>query len=149
MIGNGPPGRHQRLGRHLTAKGAQRSSLMALTAKDVLFDELQREQLDEGREVPRTVVHPRNLSDACCFGHAACPPRVPAPPEFRSLQGRAARGPQEEDAVRAVRVTTLDGPAAVEFVEVAEPTPSGSQVLIEVHAAGVTFPDLLMTRGEY
>jgi len=51
--------------------------------------------------------------------------------------------------VQAVRVTTLDGPAAVEIVDVPEPTPSGNQVLIDVHAAGVTFPDLLMTRGEY
>jgi NADPH:quinone reductase len=51
--------------------------------------------------------------------------------------------------VQAVRVTTLDGPAAVEILDVPEPTPTGSQVLIEVHAAGLTFPDLLMTRGEY
>lgn len=71
---------------------------------------------------------------------------------FRSLQGRAsvsAVAPQKEDAVQAVRVTTLDGPAAVEIVDVPEPAPSGNAVLIDVHAAGVTFPDLLMTRGEY
>ncbi|WP_024795948.1 NADPH:quinone oxidoreductase family protein [Tomitella biformata] len=50
--------------------------------------------------------------------------------------------------MRAVRITSLDGPSAVEFLEVAEPESHG-QVVIDVHAAGLTFPDVLQTRGLY
>ena len=38
---------------------------------------------------------------------------------------------------------------AVEYGEVPDPVMDPSQVLIEVHAAGITFPDVLMTRGRY
>jgi NADPH:quinone reductase len=51
--------------------------------------------------------------------------------------------------VRAVQVVRLDGPDAVEVSDVDEPTASGDQVLIDVEAAGVVFPDLLLTRGQY
>jgi NADPH:quinone reductase len=51
--------------------------------------------------------------------------------------------------VRAVQVVRLDGPGAVEVNEVDEPKAGGDQVLIDVEAAGVVFPDLLLTRGEY
>jgi NADPH2:quinone reductase len=50
--------------------------------------------------------------------------------------------------VRAVHISTLDGPSALELVEVDEPTGEG-MVLIDVHAAGVTFPEVLQSRGEY
>ncbi len=50
--------------------------------------------------------------------------------------------------MRAVQVVRLDGPEAVEVNEVEEPK-AGDQVLIDVEAAGVVFPDLLLTRGEY
>jgi NADPH2:quinone reductase len=50
--------------------------------------------------------------------------------------------------VRALQVTSLDGPDAVELVDVPEPQ-AGDQVLIEVHAAGVSFPDVLQARGLY
>ena len=46
-----------------------------------------------------------------------------------------------------LQVTTLDGPAAVNCTDVPEP-PEGSLV-IDVKAAGVGFPDLLMTKGEH
>lgn len=49
--------------------------------------------------------------------------------------------------MRGVRVTRLDGPDAVEVAEVDEPT--GAGVVIDVHAAGVAFPDALLTRGLY
>ena len=52
------------------------------------------------------------------------------------------------DAVRAVQVTTLDGPSAVQVVEVPEPDATG-KVLVDVHVAGVNYPDVLMTRGAY
>src|SRR3712207_4096947 len=50
--------------------------------------------------------------------------------------------------MRAVHITKLEGPSAVEVVEVDEP-PGGDQVLVDVHVAGVSFPEVLQTRGEY
>ena len=49
--------------------------------------------------------------------------------------------------MRAAQVTWLDGPAAVEVVDL--PEPEGDGVVIEVAAAGVCFPDVLLTRGLY
>lgn len=52
--------------------------------------------------------------------------------------------------MRAIQVQRLDGPDAVELVEVEEPSDAdGAGVVIDVVAAGVAFPDLLLTRGEY
>jgi NADPH2:quinone reductase len=57
--------------------------------------------------------------------------------------------------MRAIQITELTGPpSALELVELPEPgaehmmTPGGG-VLIEVRAAGVSFPELLQTRGQY
>ena len=49
----------------------------------------------------------------------------------------------------ALRLKSLGGPDSLEFVSVPAPTGGPNQVVIEVHAAGVGFPDLLMTRGQY
>jgi NADPH:quinone reductase len=57
--------------------------------------------------------------------------------------------------MRAVQITDLSGPdSALELVDLAEPEPShvltpGQGVVVEVHAAGVSFPEVLQTRGEY
>jgi NADPH2:quinone reductase len=57
--------------------------------------------------------------------------------------------------VRAIQITELTGPqTALKLVEAVEPEAShmltpGSGVIIDVHAAGVSFPELLQTRGEY
>jgi NADPH:quinone reductase len=52
--------------------------------------------------------------------------------------------------MRAARVTRLDGPEAIEVVEVDEPpNPDLQGVVVDVHAAGVAFPDALLTRGLY
>jgi NADPH:quinone reductase len=51
--------------------------------------------------------------------------------------------------VRAVQVVRLEGPAAVEVRDVPEPRPHGDQVLVDVRAAGVNFPDVLQTKGLY
>jgi NADPH2:quinone reductase len=51
--------------------------------------------------------------------------------------------------VLSATLTRLDGPAAVETCSVNEPVPGPHEVLISVQAAGVAFPDLLQTRGEY
>jgi NADPH2:quinone reductase len=53
------------------------------------------------------------------------------------------------EMMRAVRLTALEGPGALELAEVAVPTAGPQDVLIEVHAAGVGFADLLMTQGRY
>lgn len=49
--------------------------------------------------------------------------------------------------MRAVRVTALGGPESVELADIDEPV--GDGVVIDVHAAGVAFPDALLTRGLY
>ncbi|MGB7365086.1 MAG: NADPH:quinone oxidoreductase family protein, partial [Rhodococcus sp. (in: high G+C Gram-positive bacteria)] len=43
--------------------------------------------------------------------------------------------------MRAVQVTTLDGPGALTVTDIDEP--SGDGVVIDVRAAGVAFPDAL------
>jgi NADPH2:quinone reductase len=57
--------------------------------------------------------------------------------------------------MRAVQITELSGPrSALALADLPEPEPShmltpGSGVIVDVHAAGVSFPELLQTRGEY
>nr|QIZ01131.1 NADPH:quinone oxidoreductase family protein [Streptomyces sp. S1D4-11] len=51
--------------------------------------------------------------------------------------------------MRAIVVEALDGPAAVRLRDVPEPKAGGSDVVIDVRAAGVVFPDVLKTRGLY
>lgn len=50
--------------------------------------------------------------------------------------------------MRAAQITRLDGPSAVQVTEIDEPA-GGDGVVIDVHAAGVAFPDALLTRGLY
>lgn len=51
--------------------------------------------------------------------------------------------------MRAVQVLTPTGPADVVVREVDEPMPGEHDVLIDVHAFGVSFPDLLLSKGMY
>jgi NADPH2:quinone reductase len=57
--------------------------------------------------------------------------------------------------MKAVQIVELTGPRdALRVVDVPEPEAShpatpGSGVLVEVHAAGVSFPEVLQTRGQY
>ena len=52
--------------------------------------------------------------------------------------------------MRAARVTALDGPSSVVVeTDVVEPAPAPGHVLIDVHEAGVNFPDVLMSKGLY
>jgi NADPH:quinone reductase len=48
--------------------------------------------------------------------------------------------------MRALRVNSEDGPDAVALEEIPEPD---GELVVAVRAAGVSFPDLLMSRGEY
>jgi NADPH:quinone reductase len=58
-------------------------------------------------------------------------------------------------AMRAIQIVEETGPdSALRMVELPEPEPShmltpGEGVVVEVHAAGVSFPELLQTRGQY
>jgi NADPH2:quinone reductase len=57
--------------------------------------------------------------------------------------------------VRAMQITELTGPrSALALADLPEPEAShpltpGNGVVVEVHAAGVSFPEVLQTRGEY
>ena len=51
--------------------------------------------------------------------------------------------------MRAAQVLTTTGPADVVVQEVPEPTPQSHELLIDVHSVGISFPDLLLSKGEY
>src|SRR4051795_3095207 len=57
--------------------------------------------------------------------------------------------------MKAIQIVDLTGPdSALQIVDVPEPEPShfltpGRGVLVDVHVAGVSFPEVLQTRGEY
>ncbi|MCC3317413.1 NADPH:quinone oxidoreductase family protein [Nocardia africana] len=51
--------------------------------------------------------------------------------------------------MRAAQVSKLEGPESIEVVDIPEPAEFPGGVVIDVHAAGVAFPDVLMTRGLY
>jgi NADPH:quinone reductase len=57
--------------------------------------------------------------------------------------------------MRAVQIVEESGPErALALVDLPEPEPSpalspGPGVVVDVHAAGVSFPELLQTRGQY
>jgi NADPH2:quinone reductase len=50
--------------------------------------------------------------------------------------------------MRAQQVEVLEGPDGLRLVDIPEPE-GADQVLIDVAAAGVAFPDLLLSRGQY
>jgi NADPH:quinone reductase len=51
--------------------------------------------------------------------------------------------------MRSVQVIALDGPTSVTVAEVPAPEPRPDEVLVEVKALGISWPDLLQTKGEY
>jgi NADPH:quinone reductase len=60
-----------------------------------------------------------------------------------------AAGGRHTARMRSVQVTALDGPASVSVADVPEPQPGPDDVLVEVRALGISWPDLLQTKGEY
>lgn len=52
-------------------------------------------------------------------------------------------------AMRAACITKLEGPDAIEVLDLPDPTPRKGQVVVAVEYAGLNFPDLLMSRGLY
>jgi putative PIG3 family NAD(P)H quinone oxidoreductase len=53
------------------------------------------------------------------------------------------------DMMTAVQITAPGGPRALQAVKMAVPTPSGSEILVKVTAAGVNRPDILQREGNY
>jgi NADPH2:quinone reductase len=51
--------------------------------------------------------------------------------------------------MRAVRCHELVGPAGLRVDEVPDPTPASGEIVFDVRAAGVNFPDILITQGKY
>src|SRR4051812_3112933 len=49
--------------------------------------------------------------------------------------------------MRAIQIVELGGPDSLKLVDIDEP--SGEGVLIDVRAAGVSFPEVLQSRGQY
>lgn len=85
--------------------------------------------------------------------------RLPRVPDMRrrrrrpALHKRRTTRPQGNArivaVVRAAVLGSFDGPDAVVLTEVPEPAPAPADVLIDVSYAGVVFPDVLCSRGEY
>lgn len=51
--------------------------------------------------------------------------------------------------MRAIQIAELDGPQAAKLIEIDEPSGDDGAVIVDVHAAGVAFPDALQSRGLY
>jgi NADPH2:quinone reductase len=51
--------------------------------------------------------------------------------------------------MRAVRTHELSGPSGLRVDDIPEPSPSAGEVAIEVKAAGLNFPDVLLSYGKY
>jgi NADPH2:quinone reductase len=51
--------------------------------------------------------------------------------------------------MRAAQITSADGPSAVRVADVPDAAVGEGQALVEVHRAGVSFPDVLLSRGQY
>ncbi len=51
--------------------------------------------------------------------------------------------------MKACVVQELSGPSGLVYTEVDDVSDGGGNVVIDVRAAGVCFPDLLLTKGEY
>src|SRR5580698_5939192 len=51
--------------------------------------------------------------------------------------------------MRAVRVHQLVGPSGLQVDDVPEPACGAGEVLVDVRAAGVNFPDVLLSHGKY
>lgn len=51
--------------------------------------------------------------------------------------------------MKALVIPAFDGPTALRFQDVADPMPGEGDLLVDVHAAGIAFPDVLLTYGKY
>src|SRR3954470_5223278 len=84
---------------------------------------------------------PRPMRAPIEFGNTAVSPSLPV--------GWSQPAQELNEAMRAIQIARLDGPQAAEVVEIDEPSAGDGEVLIDVYAAGVAFPDALQSRGLY
>ena len=64
---------------------------------------------------------------------------------LRRAKGRI----QAVGVMKACVVQELSGPSGIVYTDIDDVTGEGGNVLIDVRAAGVCFPDLLLSKGEY
>jgi NADPH2:quinone reductase len=51
--------------------------------------------------------------------------------------------------MHAWQCETLDGPTGLRWRELPAPQPGADEVVVEIHAASLNFPDLLIVQGKY
>lgn len=51
--------------------------------------------------------------------------------------------------MKALQIVNSKGPTAMQLRELEIPTRQASEVLIKVMAAGIAYPDLLLSKGQY
>jgi NADPH2:quinone reductase len=51
--------------------------------------------------------------------------------------------------MKAAQVRHTTGPDGIQVVDLDAPAPAQGEVLVDVHAVGVSYPDLLLSKGEY
>ena len=99
-----------------------------------------------------TTTRATRSSSATCTAHSR---RSARPSWLRSSPGcasaaaaRPVRPPTRRvSPMRAIQIVELSGPEALKLAEL--PEPDGDGVVVEVRAAGVSFPEVLQSRGLY
>ena len=86
----------------------------------------------------------RQIRPASAVSSSTPPGSPPSAAQVGRSPPRHGGGP-----VRAAVISALIGPDAVEVRDVPDPVPQPGQVMVDVEFAGVVFPDVLQTRGEY
>jgi NADPH2:quinone reductase len=90
---------------------------------------------------PATLPWVRQEAD-CTAGHGR------GRPTGVLLNGSTQTSTREAE-MRAIQIAELEGPQAAKLVDIEEPAGGEDLVLVDVHAAGVAFPDALQSRGLY
>src|SRR4051794_7668019 len=85
--------------------------------------------------------------------HAACCGSTSAPPDSAELScgiiPSLEFGIEQEKAMKAVVCKAWGPPDSLVVEDVASPVPAAGQVVVDVKAAGVNFPDVLTVQGKY
>lgn len=93
------------------------------------------------------------LDESCPVQPAA--PRMPQAADSSERRGRSAvfRSPagsaESLSIMKALQLVAYEGPEALRPAVVPEPVAGPGEVLVEVKAIGVNYPDLLITKGAY
>jgi NADPH:quinone reductase len=63
--------------------------------------------------------------------------------------GASAEKATRETTMKAIQFSRFGGPEVLEYVDLPRPAPKGDEVIIEVTASGVNFPDIRQRTGVY